>query len=162
MMKNYQENFLVWEWVFAMLIAAFTAIASEFVVGRDYLSDLLTDRRTVLYATVASIGGSLIGFIITALSIVVGLVQGPLFTALRKEPSYRMLFSIFFQTIIALALATGISLVGIIIDRGETTSPWILYALWWALILSLFPTVSHSLGAQKNHRNTIQRAKLSE
>lgn len=136
-MNSYRKNFLMWEGLAAIIISVATAAVSEFVIGREHLSDLLMDKRTVLYTTLASIGGSLVGFIITALSIIVGLVQGPLFTALRKDPSYSMLFHIFLQTITALAITTGVSLLGIIIDRGQPLSAWIPYVLWWALLLSI-------------------------
>ncbi len=132
----WRSNFLVVELaVVAMVAAAFVGWA-ECLGGVTKIDLILVENRGSLYGTLASIFGSLLGFTITAASIVLGFSSSPRLRIIRESEHYSMLWKVFGATIRALGFATVLSLVGLVFDRDANPSHWVLYLVGFAFLLA--------------------------
>jgi hypothetical protein len=73
-------------------------------------------KRVALFSAIAAIAGSLLGFAIASVSIVLTVAQMPRLKVVRKSKHYRALWLTFHSTIWCLALTTVTALVGLAID----------------------------------------------
>jgi hypothetical protein len=73
----------------------------------EALSGILTGNRSVLYGTIASIAGSLLGFSIAAVTIVLTVVQSPRLHLVRASKHYGKLWNTYHSTILALCVGTS-------------------------------------------------------
>ncbi len=98
----------------------------------------LATNSPALYGTLAGVAGTLVGFIITALSIVVVLGPQPQFHLLRAGGQMRTLVSVFSQAIMWLAATTLWSLLGLFVSV-ERPVGWVVAAvtLWLTVLTSL-------------------------
>ncbi|WP_210160588.1 hypothetical protein [Methylocella silvestris] len=99
---------------------------------------LLKNNRAALFGTTASILGSLLGFVITATSIVLGFSTSDRLAVVRESVEYPTLWKTFSATIRALALGTIIALTCLLFDRDSAPVPWLTILLIFAVLLSLF------------------------
>jgi uncharacterized membrane protein len=84
----------------------------------DAVRNLDASHRSSLYSTIASIVGSLLGFVIAAVAIVLPMASLPRLRVLRASPHYRELWRTFHSAIRWLAVATIACLVGLASDRS--------------------------------------------
>ncbi|MBK9119769.1 MAG: hypothetical protein IPM18_09250 [Phycisphaerales bacterium] len=117
-----------------VLFVAFIAWA-EYFGGYSHIADILKDRKGAIYGTLAAIFGSLLGFAITAESIVLGLSGHERLDIVRSSRHYPTLWRVFTATIRALAVAAAAALVALIADRDGTPAPWALYACVLGILL---------------------------
>lgn len=89
-----------------------------------------------MYGTRASIFGSLLGFTITAASIVLGFSSSPRLRIIRESRHYTTLWKVFGATIRALGLATVLSLVALIFDRDDAPAHTVFYLALFGFFLS--------------------------
>ncbi len=137
--RNYWgKHFLGLEFVVAILFTILFVLWAEFLSGKNTVNVILTNNRSEIYGTIAAIFGALLGFIITSISIVIGYISDERFKLLREGKYYYQLWGVFKSTIEALALATIISLVGLILDRDVNPNWIILYFNLFSLILVFF------------------------
>ena len=115
--------------------AAFVVWAERFsgTVGIDLV---LQNNRGALYGTLASIFGSLLGFAVTATSIVLGFSSSSSLRIVRESVHYATLWRVFLATIRTLGFATVVSLVGLVFDRDDAPWHWVLYFVVLAFLLS--------------------------
>jgi hypothetical protein len=123
----------------AATAAAFVVIDRvHFVEGRSLLAHVSTGARSALYISISASCAALLGFAITATSILLVLGAGPRMTWLRDQPEFQKTRVVFMYTIYALALATVVFTALIVIDTGQVGA-WFLEALGagvLALVLS--------------------------
>lgn len=105
--------------------------------GADTVALVLQGNRATLYGTAASIFGSLLGFAITATSIVLGFSASERLAVVRGSAHYPQLWKTFSATIRALALATILSVVCLICDRDRAPSTWLTIFLMSSVFLAL-------------------------
>lgn len=104
--------------------------------GAEDVAVILADNRTALYGTLGSIFGSLLGFTITATSIVLVFSTSPRLRIVRASRHYPTLWKVFRATIRALALTTILSLAGLVFDRDGAPCYWVLFFMTYAFLLS--------------------------
>ncbi len=85
----------------------------------EALSGILTGNRSVLYGTIASIAGSLLGFSIAAVTIVLTVVQSPRLHLVRASKHYGKLWNTYHSTIWWLGATTVAGLVSLAVDRDN-------------------------------------------
>lgn len=120
-----------------VLAGAFTIWMFRFG-GSAVVNDILDQNRSAVYGTLASILGALLGFVITALSIIIGYTTNEKFEFIRSSRHYFTLWRVLLSTIKALSLATAAMVVGLIFDRDTSPQNWILCVCVFTILFSLF------------------------
>ena len=132
----WQSHFVSVELALSAIVTAAFVGWAEYLDGAAVIDGFLVGNRGSVYGTLASIFGSLLGFTITAASIVLGFSSSPRLRTIRNSRHYPTLWEVFGATIRALGLSTVISLAALIVDRDTTPNHWVLYAVVFAVLLS--------------------------
>ncbi|HEV8264491.1 MAG TPA: hypothetical protein VGQ06_06040 [Gemmatimonadales bacterium] len=135
--KVWRANFLVVELGIAIVLTAGFVFWVERCGGEAIVTDVLHGQRSAIYGTLASIFGSLLGFAITAVAIVLGFVPLERMSVVRESVYYDDLWRVFTSAIRVLALATVTTLVGLVLDRDASPALPLVYVCVYATILSL-------------------------
>jgi hypothetical protein len=132
----WKRHFLFVELCLAVMLTACFIIWYAKFGGEASLSSLLKDNRSAIYGTAASVFGSLLGFVITATSIVLGFSASDRLKVLRESKQYTTLWSVFSSTIWALGLATTGAFLALIFDRDSHPVHFLLYIAFFGAVLS--------------------------
>ena len=122
----WRRNFLGIESAVATTPALALVVYVGWFEGAAQLNELLQDQRGLVYRTLATISGTLLGFSLASASLVLTFVSSDRLALLRRSSHYGSLWKVFFQCIRALGLLTVMSLAAIVIDRDEAPFVWIL------------------------------------
>lgn len=132
----WESRFLTLELWTAVLAAATFIFWVEKWNGHVFLQKLLQNNRAAIYGALASIFGSLLGFSITAASVVLGFANTERLAVVRESKHYSTLWKVFTSTIRALGFATAAAMLALIIDRDGSTVRVALYFAVFGLILA--------------------------
>jgi hypothetical protein len=133
----YGRHFLWIELGLAVVLAALASIWIEKWGAMKTVDDTLNGNRAAIYTALASIFGSLLGFVITAASIIIGFSSSDRLAVVRQSRHYPMLWRVFVSSIRALALATLVSLVALVLDRDQAVHHLVLYFVIYATLLAV-------------------------
>lgn len=97
------------------------------IEGRSLLAHVDTGTRSALYISISASCAALLGFAITATSILLVLGAGRRMNWLREQPEFQQTRVVFMGAIYALALATAVYTALIVIDTGQSGA-WFLEA----------------------------------
>ena len=114
-------------WTEAVVVIVLTISFSAWYFlweGSAAVDDLLRDNKGNLYRTVATIAASLLGFSITATSIIFGLSSHERLELLRDSPHYPALWSTLIQTILSLAGLTVMTILSLLLDKDSSPVAW--------------------------------------
>lgn len=92
----------------------------------------MKNSRLALYPAIVSAFGSLFGFVITAMSIILTWTSAEKFVELRRKPAYKQLWQVFSSTVRWLGWTTMIAVVALLVDQDGKDCPVIWYALLFA------------------------------
>jgi hypothetical protein len=117
-----------WLPIFDILVGSVLTIAAGGLVYIDARSiDLfLCKDGTAIYGAFLPTLAALLGFAITAISIIAGLVTGRQFAALRASAQYDNFWLAFLWSIRALAFATAVAFVALFANSYAATRLWVL------------------------------------
>ena len=118
----YQHNHRVVDFVALSTMAAALILAWEF----DRLPGESAATSVTLFATIAGLSGTLLGFAITSIAILIGLFQAPEFGPLRKNNDYGSLFADYKLAIVLLAATTLFALGATVAVASRLYSPIVL------------------------------------
>lgn len=108
---------------FNFLIALIVVlIIRELLVSNFSPDDLnlwISSKTADIYPVIATIAGTLLGFIITSISIIIAFTESDKLKLLRQTKQYNSLFNIYFNTIKSLAITTVIVIIGILANSGN-------------------------------------------
>ena len=127
--RHYESNVLHYDLVLALLFSTIVIVVIEQLWGRSHVMQTLDGSRQGIYGALASIAGSLLGFSITTVSIVMIFIQAPELQILRESRHHQTLYDIFFSTIKYLSLAVALPFVGFLLDRDKAPFIWACYAV---------------------------------
>jgi multisubunit Na+/H+ antiporter MnhC subunit len=127
MIAWWRRHFMLAEAALALILTTAFALWVEIGSGDVEVTDLLNGNRQQVYTAIASITGALLGFVLTAISIVLGFSSFKQMTVVRQSPHYRTLYDVYLQATWFLAAATLVSLAGLIFDRDLTPAHWLMY-----------------------------------
>lgn len=130
-------NFLLGESILCLVASIAIGWWALFGGGIGVIESNLGPVRPTFYSTLASLFGSLFGFGITAASIIAALVEGGRFESLRRNRNYPALWKTLMQTVVALAVASAFSVVGLLVDHGQSPGSGILLVLVFFTLLSV-------------------------
>lgn len=133
----WEYHFLLGEFALCILFFGVTVAWATAFGGLSTLEDQLGSDRATFYATLASLFGALFGFGITAASIIAALVDRPRFDSLRRNANYPTLWETLIQTVIILAIASAVSVVGLVFDHGMSPGFIVLLVLLFSVYLSV-------------------------
>lgn len=136
--KYWEAHFLTLECIASVVLAVTFFIWSDLVDGNKTLTTLLDSNRKEIYGALATIFGSLLGFIITAVSIIIGYSSTERLSPLTESKHYADLWKTFISTIKGLAIATILSLAGLIFDKDSQPFWPILYLNFWMTTFVIF------------------------
>jgi len=137
-MNLYRQHFLGFETAAGVFASLFPLTWMIEFGGACKIDLLLAGNRAAIYGALATIFGSLLGFVITAVSILVGVWGVEKLTILRESKHAADLWRIFTSTTKWVGLATLVSLAGLIGDRDVEPIHAIMYA---TMIIVLIGTV---------------------
>ncbi len=134
----WEANFLRLEFLLAGFISLCFSLWSEFVNHGNFVAQIFSESREVMYGTLAALFGSLLGFAITAVSIILGYAANEKLDIVRKSAHYATLWHTFNSAIRILAVSTVIALVGLVVDKDKNPINIILYTNLFFVLLSFF------------------------
>jgi len=138
----YNKNFLIIEFFFSVIITFII-----FKVDKFYnfnLIEKMNQNFSVVTCTVASLAGSLIGFIITALTIIISFLALRRFKILKESKQHFVIFNVYKQTIFCLTATTIWSLFILITDNklfNAQYSPYVTIGLIFLCVFRLYRCV---------------------
>lgn len=103
----------------AIILTVAFGIWTQLAHGQSVVDHLVSGQRSVVYGTLATLDGALLGFIIATTAIVLGFAPSERFELLRNSAHYQTLWRTFTSTIRALGLATVVALVALLVDRDD-------------------------------------------
>ena len=134
-MRNWIENRLLTVYCLLALAIAMGLEVLGYRFGlNDYIDQVLKGNRVAIYGTLASLSGSLFGFAITAVSIIISFVDRERFERLRAASSYPQLWEFFMSAIWWLRVSTLSSVVALILDRGTQPLHFFHYFMVFLLV----------------------------
>ena len=116
-MKFYRAHFLSVELVLSIVITILFAEARLWLPVLDKALTDLAGKDTTVYSTLAGVAGTLLGFIITSISILIAIGRSPQLQLIRDSGQMETVWTIYSQAIAWLALATGWSLAGLLLSQ---------------------------------------------
>lgn len=134
----YKGKFLFVDFVLSIIIICIFIGIIEFRVGRESLLLTLQNNRSSIYSTVAAINGSLLGFLLSSVAIVLAFVQTDNFQLLRDSPHYGTIFETYFQAITWLGVGLISSFLALLFDVDANPRVWISYFVLWNIVLVVF------------------------
>jgi zinc transporter ZupT len=108
--------------------------------GHTVIDPVLNSRRVEVYSVMIGVFGSLLGFVIATVSILLAFDSHPRMKALRESRFYPLLWKIFKSSMIYLAIGVLVLLVGLLFDRDEAPHWRIFYICLFAIIISAWRT----------------------
>lgn len=136
--KCWKQHFLRVEALVAVIVALAFIIWVERFGGYLLIEKTLIKSRNDIYSVSAQIFASLLGFTITAESIILGYSTNERLTIVRESQHWPQLWGVFKKGIRALALATVTALMGLVLDGNQNPIRVLFYLYSFAAILAGF------------------------
>lgn len=134
----WRKHFLLVELFIACALTAVLVAWSVLWGGRQYILDLICGNRSTIYGSLASLFGSLLGFIITAMSIIIGFSTSDRLALLRSSRHYKDLWNTFVSAIRFLGITTIFALIGLVFDRDASQHFYLFIACLGLSMLCVF------------------------
>ena len=129
----YRKNFLLAELILSFILVCLVYIYQG-PQSHDVIVKWISLNKGEIYPLIATISGTLLGFVITGVSIIMAFTESGKLELLKKSKHYKTIYEVYFNTIKYLAFTTVISIVGLMID--SSWSIYVLYAIIWSVIIS--------------------------
>ena len=137
----WRSNFLAVELGLAIASGGSFALWGAMFDGDQFFKDILSENRGAVYGTLASISGSMLGFVITALAVTLTFSSSGRLALLRQSRHYETMWRVFTASMHALALATIVALLALFLDRDDRQVPALQYAAGGAMVLAVLRIV---------------------
>ncbi len=127
MKARYGRHFVAIEMTVTVLLAAAIAAWATWGGGWPVISGLLKDNRSPLYSTCASVAGSLLGFVIAALAIVLSSAGSARMAPIKGANQLLLLFRVLTAATVVLGTTTVLALLALLLDRETDQRPVFFY-----------------------------------
>lgn len=132
----WRSNFLSIELGIGIAGAAGLAVWGSFFDGDRIMEEVLSQNRGAIYGTIASLSGSMLGFVITTQAVILTFSSSGRLALLRESRHYPTLWHVFTSSIHALALATVLALLALFFDREWRPVSALQYAVGGSMVLT--------------------------
>ncbi len=132
---TYDRYRLLCDFVCVACVSAISIYLVEKYWSRDAFSDSLKGNRQAIYSAVISTAGSMLGFVLATVSIIVGYIQMPRFKLLRESRHHDTLYEVYFTAVYALALLTACGFVALFLDQDTAPRAPVTYAVFSLCLL---------------------------
>lgn len=132
----YNRHFLDAELLLSGVICLFLIYSMNRTWSSLTIREWISANKREIYPLVATIAGTLLGFVITGVSIIIAFSGSEKLALLRKSPHFKTMFTIYFSTMKLLAITTIIAVSGIVVD--DKWAIRIFYLMLWSVIISSF------------------------
>ncbi|WP_406657526.1 hypothetical protein V7O62_02930 [Methanolobus sp. ZRKC2] len=129
----YEENFMHYELIISIILSIAIIQFVFPIIFPEGVDSWLEVNKNNVYSLLASIAGTLLGFVITGVSVIIAFSESEKLKMLKKSKHYRTIFVVYFSTIKYLALTTAISIIWIFTNFLIVVS---FYLLTWSAIIS--------------------------
>ena len=136
-MLFWRRHFLFVEAVIVIGVTTLLAVWMFFFGGTPYVQEFMRGNRVNIYTTMAGIAGTLLGFSIACMSIILSFSSSPRFTLLRNSQHYPTLWKTFVQATRYLGALTITALVCLAWDTESAEVPWLVIPLCFFVGLSI-------------------------
>jgi len=137
--KIYEKYFLEIEFLFSILLITLVSIIIFFQYFQIWQNaNFLTLLTNPVFPTIATISITLLGFIMTGVSVLISFTESGKMSLLKKSKHYQTLFDIFFSAIKYLAFTAFTSIIGIF--SSGIFLQILFYLTLWGVIISSFRT----------------------
>ena len=125
-MTHWRRHFLGLEAAVVIGLTGLLACWMFFFDGVAYVQELMQGGRSTIYGTTASIGGTLLGFSITGLSLLLSFSSSPRLSLTRNSKHYPTLWKTLAQATRCLGALTISALVCLAWDKESAQLPWLV------------------------------------
>ena len=108
-----------------------------FYGGEPKVGEFISGNRVNIYRTLATISGTLLGFLITGVSLAISNTTSDKFAILRESRHSSSLWKTFLQAIKFLGLLTVTAFLCLLFDRDKSPSTWLVIPLYLFVALSI-------------------------
>lgn len=134
----WRKHFLILELLLAVALGSVVTVWGYHWGGFEAIDGVLNHNRADVYGVLATIFGSLLGFVIVSISIVVGHAGSDKLRIVRESPHYQTLWDVFIGTTRTLGIGTAVAFAGLIFDRPDDPIRWLLALNVFFVILAAF------------------------
>ncbi len=136
--ENYRRHFLGSEFIISIV-----AVVVVFIIFKKFLHpellQLLDDACPGLYTAIAAIAGSMLGFVLTGISILLAFSSSEKLAELKQARHYKEIYTVYISAIKYLAVTTIFGLLALILHNSKNPQWLILlvfYCNLWAVVIS--------------------------
>lgn len=135
MRDAYEAHFLCCDLIVSVILAVVLAYLYESFRAEGFLEAVASPE---LYGTIATIAGTLLGFVVTGLAVILSVGDSPALRVLRRSKRYPEVYSVFFGAGCCFAILMLLALTGMVLERSGPVAGWIPYMVTWGVLLCLF------------------------
>lgn len=133
--SRYYKHFRGYELIISFVtVGVLVAIFSG--LGFSYVDSKLAEIYKPLYAVIAPIAGSLLGFVITGISILLAFGDTGRLVYLKKSPHYKEVYRVYLSTIKYLGILTIVSITALIFNSTIFWRIPLFCIILWGVIIS--------------------------
>jgi hypothetical protein len=145
----WDSHFIVLEFLLSIILMLVFFCWYYFFNGLTYINQILLGNRSQIYGTLATISGTLLGFEITSISIILGYIKEEKLSIVFNSKHAKDLWAIFTKCITVLGITTIVAITSQIFDRDCHPQPFLFFITTFLITLSLF-RVGRTLWVIKN------------
>lgn len=130
---KYEKQFMLYELIISIVLSIVIVKFILPIIFPETVESWLVTNKNDVYSLLASVAGTLLGFIITGVSVILAFSESEKLRLLKKSRHYKTIFVVYFSTIKWLALTTAVSIMWIFTDLFMLYS---FYLLIFAIIIT--------------------------
>jgi hypothetical protein len=119
--RAWTRDYAHWVYATASVVAALALVRWTYV--DNFIREVLNDNRGDFYPAIVGLEGTILGFVLAALTIVLGYSQAPRFELLRRSRHWASIFRIYIRSVKWTGLALVAAISGLVFDRDDAPNP---------------------------------------